>query len=117
MSLTITVIKSDLIETLTRNKEAHAAEFQLAIKNYRVRLIKELNDRLDLVKSGKDIDLYLRLPTPEEHTNDFDLALQMLSWDTGDTTELSEYQFSEYVMNDWGWAKTFAANTSSYTNG
>lgn len=114
MSLTITVNKADLANTLSANREAHAAAFQIAIEKYRERLIQELNDRLDLVKAGKDIDLYFRLPVPEEHTADFDMAIQMLRWDTGDTIALTEGQFSEYVMNNWGWAKTFAGNTMSY---
>lgn len=111
----ITVSKSKLLESLTKNREEHAAEFQLAIDKYRERVILELNDRLDKVKAGKDIDLYFRLPVPEEHTEDYDVAIQMLGWHTGDTLELDQHMFQQYVMNNWGWAKSFAANTSSYT--
>jgi len=51
---------------------------------------------------------------PEEHTADFDRAIEALEWHTGDEIELEEHQFEELVRNQWGWHRAFMANTTSY---
>jgi hypothetical protein len=54
---------------------------------------------------------------PEEHTEDFDRAIEMLQWEVGDEVTLSEHDFATLVQNQWGWARSFASNTTSYVGG
>ena len=68
-------------------------------------------------KNGRPIDRYFRLPEPEDHTVDFDTALDMLEWEVGETVELDERTFRRLVRNEWAWRETFAANTASYVEG
>ena len=110
----INVDNKRLQDTLRANRDAHQSQYLVAIEKYRERTIEWLNAQLDAVKAGKDPQRSLPLPIPEEHTKDFDRAIRMLEWDINDTITLEEHQFQEYVMNQWGWAQTFASNTSSY---
>lgn len=114
---TITVNKAALIETLQRNRSEHRAIFLEAQERYRQQWIDLLDQRLDDAKNGKHIDRYFRLPEPEDHTADFDTALEMLTWEVGDTVDLDERTFRRLVRNEWAWRDSFMANTASYVAG
>lgn len=114
----ITVSKGDLVATLKTNRANHKAEYDKAVEVYKERFVdmakKFATDAVYRAANGIKFEGFGWLPVPEEHTDDFDRALQMLEWDLGETVELSTYEFAQYVQNDWGWAKSFASNTSSY---
>lgn len=110
----ITVDKTQLLTTLQDNRETHARIFQIAIEKYREQAIEQFTASIDKIKAGGDVDRYMVLPVPEEHTDDFDRAIAMVEWHQGDTMELTEVMFQQYVRNEWAWHKNFLANTASY---
>jgi hypothetical protein len=114
---TITVLKNDLIETLKANRDAHRDMFLRAQTAYRAKMIEELDRALDEAKNGGTIRRSFALPVPEDHTDDFNTAIQMLEWHQGKTADLSQHEFMNYVENNWGWRQSFAANTASYLAG
>jgi hypothetical protein len=111
---TITVSKNRLIETLRLNRDEHKAIFDKAQAIYREKMIEELDRMLAEAKAGQPIRRGFTLPVPEDHTEEFDTAIQMLEWETGEEVELVQNEFMNYVENNWGWARSFAANTGSY---
>lgn len=114
---TITVLKSNLIETLRQNRDEHKVIVEKAQAVYREKMIEEMERMLAEAKAGRPIRRAFSLPVPEDHTEDFDRALQMLDWELGHHIELDEVQFAQYVQNEWGWARSFHANTGSYLAG
>lgn len=114
---TIKVDKQELIKTLTKNRKKHRKLFLEAQETYRRRMIEELDRALDEAKNGGVIKRAFALPVPEDHTADFDTVIQMLNWDKGKNVELGQREFQTYVQNEWGWAQSFAANTSIYAAG
>ena len=112
---TITVPKDDLIRTLRENRDAHLEIFEKAQVVYREQMIAELDRALEEAKNGGKIRRGFSLPVPEDHTEDFDTAIQMLEWDKNNTVVLSTREFRMYVQNEWGWQAAFAANTMSYS--
>jgi hypothetical protein len=112
---TIVVEKSDLIERLKQNRDEHRAIFERAQSVYREKVIEELDRALDDAKNGRKILRFLNLPEPEDHTREFDTAIQMLEWDTSGTVELTRRDFARYVQNEWEWRASFSANTESYS--
>lgn len=112
---TITVDKAKLIETLKTNRDEHRAIFDKAMEVYADKMIEELERRVREIKAKSKIRRGFSLPEPEDHTADFDTAIQMLEWDTGDEVELSFGEFQQYVQNEWRWQQSFAANTASYS--
>lgn len=111
---TVDVDKANLIATIRDNRDRHRSIFEKAQEVYREKMIEELDRALDDAKNGRKIVRFINLPEPEDHTSDFDTALQMLEWEVGDTIELSRRDFQRYVLNQWEWAAGFAANTESY---
>lgn len=110
----ITVDKARLTETLQQNRAEHRAIFEEAQRVYRQKWIDLLDQRLEDAKNGERIDRYFRIPEPEDHTADFDAALDMLTWEVEDTVDLDERTFRRLVRNEWEWRASFAANTASY---
>jgi hypothetical protein len=111
----ITVNKTDLIKRLQENRAEHHGLFLEAQQVYREQMIHELDRALAEAREGGKIRRLFSMPVPEDHTDDFDTAVRMLEWHQGDTVTLSQYEFTEYVENKWGWRASFAANTESYT--
>lgn len=111
---TITVKKSDLLDILRKNRESHRETFVKAQEVYRKAVIAELDRMLAEARNGDKIRRAFSLPEPEEHTEDYDMAIAMLEMDVGEEVELNRGEFATYVMDEWGWQMSFAANTSSY---
>lgn len=110
----IKVNKDQLVKTLKKNRKKHREMFIKAQEVYRTQMIAELDRALDEAKNGGRIVRMFSLPVPEDHTDDFDTAIQMLEWDKGSSVLLSQREFKTYVQNEWGWQASFAANTASY---
>jgi len=110
----ITVSKADLIEKLRANRDEHRSMFIKAQERYRDAMIVELDRALDEARRGDKIRRAFSLPVPEDHTEEFDTAIEMLQWETGEEVQLDQHDFQRYVQNRWGWAASFAANTQSY---
>lgn len=114
---TIVVNKAQLIKTLAENRDAHRDIFEQAQVAYRDKWITLLDRRLADARAGRPIERHFRLPEPEDHTQDFTTALEMLDWETGDEVELDRRDFQRYVQNRWEWEQSFVANTQSYVGG
>jgi hypothetical protein len=112
---TISVVKDDLLRTLRDNRDEHQEIFEKAQVVYRQRMIEELDRALQEAKEGRKIRRAFTLPVPEDHTGDFDTAIQMLEWETDDRVELTQREFRRYVQNQWEWEASFVANTQSYS--
>lgn len=114
---TVKVKRADLLEILTKNRQSHRGEFETAQAVYRQRMIELLDQRLADAKAGRAIKRYIELPEPEEHTEDYDRVIKMLEMSVDDIIEITQDQFSVYVMNNWRWSDSFASNTRSYASG
>jgi hypothetical protein len=112
----ITVKKSDLLSILKTNRENHINTFNVACTVYRERVIKEMDKNLERARRGDKIVTFISLPQPENYTEDYNIAIEMLEMSVEKTVVLTSQQFKMYVKDDWGWAKSFASNTSSYVN-
>jgi hypothetical protein len=110
----ITVDKATLLAKLKANRDEHREMFLQAQDVYRDKMIAELDLALQEAREGKKIRRSFSLPVPEDHTEDFNTAIQMLEWEQGDQVQLGYGDFQQYVQNQWRWAASFAANTSAY---
>lgn len=114
---TVRVRKTDLIETITKNRDEHRGIFLKAQERFRERLIEELDARLARARKGKQVDLAIRLPEPVDYTDEYDRALDMLAWEIAEEVELDQQGFAQLVRNEWSWARTWASNSLAYTTG
>jgi hypothetical protein len=111
---TVMVEKARLLDTLRLNRDEHRAIFEKAQGVYRERMIEELDRALAEAKAGRKIVRAFSLPVPEDHTDDFNTAIAMVEWEVGNTIALEQHDFEQYVLNQWHWRASFAANTGSY---
>jgi hypothetical protein len=113
---TVTLDKAALLEVLRDNRTRHRAVFDKAIEGYRERAIAELDARIQQLKARKgNVDLYIRLPEPVDHTRDYDRVIRMVEMHQNDTVELDEDAFAAYVEDDWDWKREFVGTTARYT--
>jgi len=111
------VERTELLAILEKNREKHHDLYLVAMEQWRDQVVEELSQFTDRLMKGDKVLIRSRLPVPEDHTDDYDTAIQMLKLSVDDTIELSEHDIEEYVMDRWGWYASFAANTLRYTNG
>lgn len=109
-----TVRKDELLTILRANREQHRGIFEKAVEAYTEQLMKWHRDQADRLLRGEVAERAVRLPQPEDHTDDYDTMIKMMEMEVGDTVTLEFHLFQELVMDQWRWSGTFAANTSSY---
>lgn len=114
---TYTVKKKRLLKKLIKNRDAHRAEFLQAQGKFRERVVEHLDRHLQDARDGKKIRLYVSLPEPEDHTDDYQAAIDGLDWEIAEEVELDYRQFNQLVRNRWAWRESFASNTQAYTTG
>lgn len=110
----VKVKKSELIEVLTKNRDGHRAEFLEAQDLYRAAVIKELDAMLAEARDKKNIRRHISLPEPEDHTNDYNRELTMVSMSVEDVIELTVHEFDTFVMDNWNWKQNVIATNSFY---
>ena len=110
----ISVDKDQLIKTLKKNRKKHVGIFEKAQVAYRERVVQWLDQTLDDAKNGREFQTFITLPQPENHTADFDTAIEMLEWDKSPEVTLTQRDFQRFVQNQWEWRASFAANTQAY---
>lgn len=111
----ISVEVTRLVETLKKNRDEHRDIFLKAQSVYREKVIEAFEERLESIRNGEKIVTWINLPEPEDHTQDFNDAIEMLEWETRERIELSPRDFKRYVQNRWEWEASFTANTRSYS--
>lgn len=112
--LTITVDKTALLEALRENRAKHGKAFEKAKAGYIKVTMKQLEEYINQLANGDTgIARFVNAP-PEDHTGDYDDAIDMMEWSTDDTIELSQSQFVQYVKDDWGWKQSWTVSNSEY---
>lgn len=56
------------------------------------------------------------LPVPQDHTKDYDVAIQMADWEVGDNVELKQSDLQCFIMDDWEWKGDFERVSNFYKN-
>lgn len=111
----IRVDKKQLISDLKKNRGKHRAIFDQAVEGYKKLAVRQLTDHIKRIQKGKLVEVYVRLPLPEDHTRDYDRVIQMLEFSLDDTVPLSESDFRAYVQDDWDWKRAFLSSSAAYS--
>lgn len=113
--LTVTVSRTLVLEKLIENRKKHHGIFVEAIERYRERAIRELNAKIDDIKRGKTLETYVRLPIPEDHTDDYNRAIRMMEMHILDDVEMTEATYRCFYDDEWDWKERWVGTTASYT--
>ena len=103
-----------LKDKVVANRATHRAEFEKALVGYRLRLMAELEIRIEDLRAGRAVDQYIRIPVPEDHTGDYDQIITMLEMSEDPVVVIDYRTFRQYVMDEWDWKAGFTATNSTY---
>lgn len=112
--ITIKVNVQRLMRELENNRTNHASTYEKAKAGYLKVTKQKLSDLLDRVAAGEMVErVWLDAP-PDDHTSDYDDVIAMMQWATDVEIELTQAQFKQYVMDDWGWKEQWMTTNTSY---
>jgi hypothetical protein len=107
--------KAFLVQRISENRKTHEQVYQEAKVTYRAKAEEALEARLRLVKSDGKFDLAFDLAVPFNHLEDYDLVLLMLKQCQENTVELTQEEYSQYVLDNWNWRRHFLTSNSRYS--
>ncbi len=112
---TVLVDKAQLIETVKENRADHREGFDEAMIGYKAKAIELLNEHIERIKANAPEMVSVHLAMPSDHSAEYDRVIEMLLWSQDDQLELSDIEFSEYVMDEWGWKQEWTASNAMYS--
>jgi hypothetical protein len=112
----IAVKKDALIAALKKNRDGHRSQYEEAHAGYRKALIETVGRMYDDAKKGLEVAHMIHLDIPEDHTRDYDRLVGMLDMSIDETVLITATEYSQYVMDDWGWKERFISTSNAYKN-
>jgi hypothetical protein len=94
--------KNELLAKLKENMSRHKEIVGEARKGYMEKAKKELRKKLELLERGEVTAVSIHLAPPEDHTDDYRVAVQMLELHTEGTIRLAASDVQCFVMDEWG---------------
>jgi hypothetical protein len=116
MQITSVVEKEEALRTLRENKERHRTIVQEARVSYASKAKALLSAKMDELANGKITALRFDLQVPEDHTEDYELAIKMLELHSHDHIEMSAADVRTLMMDEWDWMRSFLFTNARYTN-
>lgn len=113
---TTKIKREDLLAVLKTNRDQHEAVFLEAQIGYRRKVIEVLEARLADARNDRPINTFIQLTAPVNQTKDYDRVIKMIEMGIDEVIELDEEEFSQYVLDQWQWQKSFAASNKLYAN-
>jgi hypothetical protein len=111
----VTVSVEELLEVLKANLERHKKVLTAAMDGYRRQVLSLLEEMIAELREGKvPSDVSVHLTRPSDHTSEYHRVIKMLQMHKGDTVKLDETMFAQYVMDQWGWRRSWMRTSSSY---
>lgn len=110
----VIVLKADLVKYLKENAEEHRQQFLEAQDGWREYIIKQLDERLEDARSGRKVNHSFNIPSPEDHSVDYQRVIKMVEMSIEDTLKISENEFAKYVMDDWDWKVQWSGSNTMY---
>jgi hypothetical protein len=111
----ITISVNKLMDIVKENKIKHDYIFDTAVSGYWVKAEEVLKGKLAQVQKKEEINNYLNLSYPSNHSDDYERVIRMLELTTDDKVNLTAKEFDNYVRNQWDWRNAFLLNYSGYT--
>ena len=115
----VEVSVSEVLERVQSNLEAHVKAYKEALEGYVENCRIELRDALRKFNkyTVKDVQtLYVTLPLPTSHENDYKQVIEMLKFEKRPTIKLTSDEFACYIMDKWNWKGSFEAVSTRYSN-
>lgn len=111
----VRVKTEELVTRVSANREEHAKLYAQAIKGYRQQAWDWFHEQALLAADETaEFQTYFPGERPEDHTNDYDVVLDMLAMSEDQEVTLSATDFRKYVRDEWQWKQAFLTNSAHY---
>ena len=114
---TVKINKTELLELMKKNLETHKSDYVESVDGYYEELLKELKAKVKLAKAREEVDLFIHLVKPENHSLEYEKVIRMLEMTSEGNIELTSQEFDKYVMDNWGWSESFKTTNVMYSRG
>jgi len=111
---TVRINKTDLLNTLRKNREQHLIDYNDAVVEYRKALVSKLEEMLAKAKDNHTVSHHIDLAKPMSYEDSYNTAISMLDYSVDTVIELDQMEFAQYVEDNWTWNQSFAMSTLSY---
>lgn len=105
-----------LLKVLKKNREAHKNAIDEVMKVYREKVISELDKALKAAKEGREIITDLNLTRPLNMTSYYDRIIGMLEMSIESEVEITQAEYSNYILDKWSWGNAVSSSTASYSS-
>ena len=113
----LTFNKDVIILKLKKNLNLHDKILSEVRKAYVEEATTLLANRLDDLSQGKIVDLRFDLHLPKNHSDLFKRTIQILEDCIENTIVLDEYEYRQFVLNEWDWKEAFIDTANTYVTG
>lgn len=103
-----------VLKKLEENRTNHRTVFEEALEGWHKAVVENLERMLTDAKAKKKFVPAFNLPQPQDHTRDYNRAITMLEFSLDEELELTQGEFAQYVLDDWGWQGDFLASSANY---
>ena len=111
----IQVKRQALLERIKANRDNHKVDYDKTWDGYSKAVTKFFEENMAELKAGRKWkNTAFSGPVPQDHTEDYDRVIDMLSMEIREDLEIDEQQFAQYVRDDWGWKNQFVTTSANY---
>ena len=110
--------KAIIIGKLESNRKKHVKQFEKTwasfIKKQVARFEKVIKEFNNLKSDDAVPQAGILLPIPDDHTEDYDLAIEMLKLATNAEVTMSAQQYERFMLDRWDWKDRFETTNAFY---
>jgi hypothetical protein len=111
----VKVDKDQLEDILVANRVSHLNAYEEALAAWKEKVKQELEDAYYAARIGEKFKTSFDLPKPENFVKEYDRTLGMLRMSVDENVTLTDYEYRQYVEDEWDWKQRFATTNSRYT--
>lgn len=108
--------RMELLEIVKQNATKHVADYDEAVIDYKVGVLKVAKANLKIANTGElDKFVFNKMPpAPVNYADNYNRAIRMLQLSVDDVIELEDHIFNQLVLDEWGWKQQFVAQSALY---
>ena len=106
----------DLLKIVKENATKHVADYDEAVIDYKVGVLKVAKANLKIANTGElEKFVFNKMPpAPVNYADNYSRAIRMLELSVEDTIDVEEHIFNQLVLDEWGWKQQFVAQSALY---
>jgi|SRR6267154_6577445 len=112
-----TVKKGWLLDRLATNRTAHRGLFEKALDGFYKTTLRRFEKNIELIRKNKMPETSFLIAIPQDKTEEYDRAIEMVKANIEENIELSEADYIHLVLDKWAWSQAVNYTNSTYASG